>query len=256
MCCNRHPARHRPARRATYNSYPRQASFLHPAFAICQSRRTPTRCCTRAMISQRPEDVFICLLRSFYHNAQHSTLRLIARRRPTLLSTPSSSVRPLNTSSHSGTRHSGTRPRPWIGIGRGAVYEGSRVASTARKQPYATTKTDSTSPREIAVLGAGITGLTAAHYLARHAENAHITIYEASDSPGGWIKADRVEVQNSEGRKGHVLLQSGPRMLRSSNKSLRYDDLVLFDVVSRATSCCQSGEGAQQFLLTTLTSRL
>lgn len=112
------------------------------------------------------------------------------------------------------------------------MYEGSRVASTARKQPYATTKTDSTSPREIAVLGAGITGLTAAHYLARHAENAHITIYEASDSPGGWIKADRVEVQNSEGRKGHVLLQSGPRMLRSSNKSLRYDDLVLFDVLA------------------------
>lgn len=184
------------------------------------------------MISQRPEDVFICLLRSFYHNAQHSALRLVARRRPTLLAIakPSSSARPLSTSSHSGTRHSGTRPRSLIE--RGTVGGGSHLVPIASKRPYATTKTDSTSPREIAVLGAGITGLTAAHYLARHAENAHITIYEASDGPGGWIKADRVEVQDSEGRKGHVLLQSGPRMLRSSNKSLRYDDLVLFDVLA------------------------
>lgn len=193
------------------------------------------------MISQRREDVFVCLLRSFYHNAQHSTLRLVARRRPTLLFRPSSSLRSLNTSSHSRTTysetlHSGPRPRPLIE--RGTVYGGSHVASIARKQPYATTETDGTNPREIAVLGAGITGLTAAHYLARHAENAHITIYEASDGPGGWIKADRVEVQDSEGRKGHVLLQSGPRMLRSSNESLKYDDLVLFDVVSGANSCC------------------
>jgi len=88
--------------------------------------------------------------------------------------------------------------------------------------------------REIAVIGAGITGLTAAHYLARYAEDAHITIYEASDRPGGWIKADRVEVEDEEGRKGHVLFQRGPRMLRSSSTSMKYDDLVLYDVVSKS----------------------
>jgi oxygen-dependent protoporphyrinogen oxidase len=75
--------------------------------------------------------------------------------------------------------------------------------------------------------------LTAAHYLARHAKNAHITIYEASDTPGGWVKADRIEVEDDEGRPGHVLFQQGPRMLRSGSTSLKYDDLVLYDVVSK-----------------------
>ncbi|KAI0452734.1 hypothetical protein F5B21DRAFT_515833 [Xylaria acuta] len=89
-----------------------------------------------------------------------------------------------------------------------------------------------TSRREIAVLGAGITGLTAAHYLARHAKDAHITIYEASDRPGGWIKADRVEVEGEQGQQGHVLLQKGPRMLRSGSTSTKYDDLVLYDVLA------------------------
>ncbi|KAJ2967018.1 hypothetical protein NUW58_g10533 [Xylaria curta] len=34
------------------------------------------------------------------------------------------------------------------------------------------------------------------------------------------------------GEKGHVLLQNGPRMLRSSRASIKYDDLVLYDVLA------------------------
>ncbi|KAJ3570614.1 hypothetical protein NPX13_g5672 [Xylaria arbuscula] len=114
----------------------------------------------------------------------------------------------------------------------GQTLGGSSVAYDGQERPYATTRANQTEPRQIAVLGAGITGLTAAHYLSRHAENAHITIYEATDRPGGWIKANRVEVEDDHGNQGHVLLQNGPRMLRSGSGSTKYDDLVLYDVLA------------------------
>ncbi|KAI1123365.1 Protoporphyrinogen oxidase [Nemania abortiva] len=190
------------------------------------------------MISQRPEDAFIYLLRSIYHNAQHSALRLVARR-PAFPSKPSSPARLLSTSSHHPLSHSTPRLRP--PIGREICCLSPKATSRARRQSYATGHpdgpkptdgTNSTQPREIAVIGAGITGLTAAHYLARYAENARITIYEASDRPGGWINADRVEVEDDEGHRGHVVFHSGPRMLRSGRSSTKYDDLVLFDVLA------------------------
>ncbi|KAI0102953.1 hypothetical protein GGR51DRAFT_550215 [Nemania sp. FL0031] len=194
--------------------------------------------CIRAMISQRPEDVFIYLIRSVYHNAWHSALRLTARR-PTLPSKLGPPARHFSTSSHS-LFYSRTCLQP--SIGRGASCRSSDTAFRARGRPYATRRpnhtdsTDSTNsntkPREIAVLGAGITGLTAAHYLARYAGNARITIYEASDRAGGWIRADRVLVEDDRGQLGHVMFQSGPRMLRSSRSSMKYDDLVLFDVLA------------------------
>ncbi|KAI1429950.1 Protoporphyrinogen oxidase [Xylaria sp. FL1777] len=176
------------------------------------------------MISKLPEDVLIKLLRSVYNDAQYSALRLAARR-PTLFFKPRSSTRHLSTLSRSKNRLRSS-------IGCRIVCGSSDVIYQGQKQPYATTGTDKAKPREIAVLGAGITGLTAAHYLARHAENAHITIYEASDRPGGWIKADHVEVEDNEGQQGHVLLQKGPRMLRSGSLSTKYDDLVLYDVLA------------------------
>ncbi|KAI1178691.1 hypothetical protein F4777DRAFT_586446 [Nemania sp. FL0916] len=143
------------------------------------------------------EDAFIALLRTVYLNGRHSAV-----------CQPGSAARHLSTSSRSRTRTQLLRP-------------------TAPAKAKA--KADR-EPREIAILGAGITGLTAAHYLARYSK-ANITIYEADSRPGGWIKADRVEVEDNEGRRGHVMFQSGPRMLRSSATSLRYDDLVLFDVL-------------------------
>ncbi|KAI0404782.1 Protoporphyrinogen oxidase [Xylaria palmicola] len=176
------------------------------------------------MTSPRPEDVIINLLRAVYRNARHSALRLPARR-PAYLCAPGSPARYLSTA---------FRSRPCLRPpgGRGPLHASAKLVCACRKQPYATTGPANPPPREIAVIGAGITGLTAAHYLARYATNARITIYEASHKPGGWIEADRVKVKDGEGRQGHVLLQSGPRMLRSSSKSKKYDDLVLYDVLA------------------------
>lgn len=190
--------------------------------------------CINAMISQYSEDVFINLLRSVYNNAQHSALRL-TRRRPAALYQYSSTRHQLSTLSN--TKRTHLRPS----IRNRTLCASSNFPSKAGRPTYATNiinhaKSDnSTRPREIAVLGAGITGLTTAHYLARHATNANITVYEAGDRPGGWVKADQVEVEDEEGRRGQVLFQHGPRMLRSGSSSLKYDDLVLYDVVSSSS---------------------
>ncbi|KAI1756558.1 hypothetical protein F4782DRAFT_537665 [Xylaria castorea] len=194
-------------------AYPLTACFDDLYFLTPKSRYASLEpgCCTRAMTFKRTEDVFINLLRSAYHSAQHPALR-------------GSSARYLSTLPHSKTCHRSLNRYK-------ALCGSSNVAFKVRKQSYTTNDTG-TNQSEIAVLGGGITGLTTAHYLARHAENAHITIYEASDRPGGWIKADRIDVEDKEGQRGHVLLQNGPRMLRSGRASTKYDDLVLYDVLA------------------------
>ncbi|KAI8145538.1 protoporphyrinogen oxidase [Fennellomyces sp. T-0311] len=74
----------------------------------------------------------------------------------------------------------------------------------------------------VAVLGGGISGLSAAYYLARFApRTTQITLIEASDRVGGWIKSRRVEpgfhpscpLQTSNG-PNTILFESGPRSLR------------------------------------------
>ncbi|KPM43624.1 hypothetical protein AK830_g2913 [Neonectria ditissima] len=85
---------------------------------------------------------------------------------------------------------------------------------------------------EVAVLGGGLTGLAAAYYLAKKLPpTAKITLYEASDRLGGWIRTERHPVDVG-GKKGTVLFERGPRSLTSLHgNTWRYDDLVLYDLV-------------------------
>ena len=62
---------------------------------------------------------------------------------------------------------------------------------------------------KIAILGGGITGLTAAYHLAQTLPKAKITIFEKSHRLGGWIDSERVQVNG-----GDVLFEWGPRSLR------------------------------------------
>jgi oxygen-dependent protoporphyrinogen oxidase len=63
--------------------------------------------------------------------------------------------------------------------------------------------------QHVAVLGGGITGLSAVHYLLREFPNAEITLYEGSDRLGGWLHSKQVDVGN-----GYITLEQGPRTLR------------------------------------------
>ncbi|KAK8137925.1 protoporphyrinogen oxidase [Apiospora sp. TS-2023a] len=177
------------------------------------------------MTSKRPEELFIALLRSAYSNGCR---HVVLKGRPTgalpqltFLRTPS-------------TRGFATG-RPGLPYVPKALYTRSSsraYATTASPQPKTTADVESPPsadpPRRIAVLGGGITGLTAAHYLARHAKNAHITLYEGGDHLGGWIKGE--VAQTAEG--DDILFNRGPRMLRSGATGNKYDDLVLYDVLA------------------------
>jgi oxygen-dependent protoporphyrinogen oxidase len=78
--------------------------------------------------------------------------------------------------------------------------------SQARFQRYST---QSDGGPDIAILGAGISGLASAYYLLRDQPNAKITVYEASDRLGGWLQSQRVPVQD-----GSVLLEGALRTIR------------------------------------------
>ncbi|KAF0374318.1 Protoporphyrinogen oxidase [Gigaspora margarita] len=65
-------------------------------------------------------------------------------------------------------------------------------------------------PQNFVILGGGISGLTAAWYLARNAPSStKITLLEASNRFGGWIQSTRVGEER-------ILFEQGPRTLRPS----------------------------------------
>lgn len=70
-------------------------------------------------------------------------------------------------------------------------------ASLAEEQP------------NIAVLGGGITGLASAYFLTQEFPNAKITLFEAKETLGGWVKSTKIDVGH-----GEVMFESGPRSLR------------------------------------------
>lgn len=70
----------------------------------------------------------------------------------------------------------------------------------------------------VVVLGGGITGLSAAFYLARRHPTVQITLVEKSTRFGGWVRSERVEVCDSHGNRARVLLEAGPRTIRPNAK--------------------------------------
>lgn len=61
----------------------------------------------------------------------------------------------------------------------------------------------------VAVLGAGISGLSYAYFLSKLRPDVKITIYETKSNAGGWIHS-----QNLSSGKDTILLEKGPRTLR------------------------------------------
>ncbi|ETS86211.1 hypothetical protein PFICI_00039 [Pestalotiopsis fici W106-1] len=181
------------------------------------------------MASRHPEELFIALLRSTYSNAGHG----LVQRRPAI----APSKLPTATRGLSYLALSHTRPLRSAQVQRLSASNerrrGYAVASKPKQPPKQPPPQQKREPkRQIAVLGGGITGLTAAHYLARSAPNTHITLYEASDRLGGWIHGVPTEVKTPDGQNAEVLMQRGPRMLRSGASTPKYDDLVLYDVIA------------------------
>ena len=92
---------------------------------------------------------------------------------------------------------------------RTPIYDPNRPVHEPRTGEPGKPASAPTTPQNIAILGGGITGLSAAHYLAKELPATKITIYELSDRLGGWLQSRRVDVE-----KGNVVFESGPRTLR------------------------------------------
>lgn len=75
-------------------------------------------------------------------------------------------------------------------------------------------------PSTIAVLGGGITGLSAAFHLSKRFPSSRLILLEKSDRLGGWIKSKRVRFDIPGGDIGEAVVESGPRTLRPQSKAL------------------------------------
>ena len=65
--------------------------------------------------------------------------------------------------------------------------------------------------QKVAILGGGITGLAAAHFLSKASPNTRITLFEGEKRLGGWLHSQMIETAN-----GKVIFEKGPRTLRPS----------------------------------------
>ncbi|KZT25657.1 Protoporphyrinogen oxidase [Neolentinus lepideus HHB14362 ss-1] len=76
------------------------------------------------------------------------------------------------------------------------------------------------APSHIAVVGGGITGLSSAWHLVRRFPRTPITVVEKEGRFGGWIRSERVEVDDGEGHRESMVLEAGPRTLRPQSKAI------------------------------------
>jgi len=112
-------------------------------------------------------------------------------------------------------------PRRYATVGSDDSYSPSSSDFKLARQP----------PQNVAVLGGGITGLTAAFYLRRDLpDSSNVTLYEANDRLGGWIQSVHVPVKGQEDQK--IRFETGPRMIKALDQNMaRFDDLVLWELV-------------------------
>ncbi|KAK9462235.1 uncharacterized protein V1516DRAFT_307417 [Lipomyces oligophaga] len=92
----------------------------------------------------------------------------------------------------------------------------------------------SRKPSSVAILGGGISGLSAAYYVSRLLpKETKITIFESKNRLGGFIESERFRLpeqcQNGDG-KDSVLFEYGPRTLRVSK---RVSSLNAFDLINK-----------------------
>ncbi|KAL4955372.1 hypothetical protein BDW69DRAFT_121246 [Aspergillus filifer] len=66
-------------------------------------------------------------------------------------------------------------------------------------------------PFDVAIIGGGVTGLTAAYRLSRDPYCTKVTLYEKSNRLGGWIDSEKIKVDG-----GDIVFEYGPRTLRVS----------------------------------------
>lgn len=170
------------------------------------------------MVSQLTNEARRALLRAYCTGPR----RILARPRPSLSlrritqqpSAPYSSFAPATA----------TTARTILSTRSG------HLRGSAASRSYATVS-NSDPPKDIAVLGGGLTGLTTAYYLTRFHPEAKITLYESGGRLGGWIDTEQIEVKTSGGQAATISFERGARAVSPQSTLTRWEDFVLYDLV-------------------------
>ena len=87
----------------------------------------------------------------------------------------------------------------------------SQLRYTPSSARSASSNRNSNEVKHVAVLGGGITGLAAAHYITEEFPGAKVTIFERQPRLGGWLRSTEVDVGD-----GVAVFEAGPRSLRTT----------------------------------------
>ncbi|OAX36623.1 Protoporphyrinogen oxidase [Rhizopogon vinicolor AM-OR11-026] len=104
------------------------------------------------------------------------------------------------------------------------------------------------APSSIAILGGGLTGLSAAFHLSRRFPAAQITLLNKDIRFGGWVHSSRAKITLEDGRETSVLLEAGPRTLRPNSKSV-LELINLLDLSSSLLTVPKSSPAARNRFL-------
>jgi oxygen-dependent protoporphyrinogen oxidase len=166
------------------------------------------------MRSQLPEHTLVTLLRQCFVTPRCQVLRQSATRSSKLFHTsPSYEGRTLSATGAQHRRiHTRDGPPDDLRTQFTSIepsYPLDNVLRAQSKAPKAIQHQKLTPEQNIAVIGAGITGLATAYFLTKEMNNATVTIYETFKEGGGWIKS-----LEYPGEDGDVIFELGPRNLR------------------------------------------
>lgn len=111
----------------------------------------------------------------------------------------------------------------WIHYGQSIKsLKWARLYSAESKRPKPDSR-PTQEPKDVAIIGGGITGLATAHFLSEWSPDTRITLFEGGKRLGGWLHSEVVETSN-----GKVIFEKGPRTLRPNIPNGRLTlDLVL-----------------------------
>lgn len=83
-------------------------------------------------------------------------------------------------------------------------------AKKALPRTFARRNVSTAQPKNIAVIGGGIAGLSAAYFLQKSLPKTHITLIESSSKTGGWVNSKSMNTKDGK----EVIFEEGPRSLR------------------------------------------
>lgn len=105
---------------------------------------------------------------------------------------------------------------------------GRRLPLSSSNRSGQTQKRHYSKPFDAAVIGGGITGLTAAFRLSQQENCGKVTVYEKSPRVGGWLQSEVVPADD-----GDVVFDYGPRTLSLG----KLNSIPLINLVCMRAAC-------------------